>query len=73
MLTSRLWWDFEFKLKCCFNNNNYTYRENDMAWLLLGTILGTPFTIILDILTLPIQIVYQICLKIVKKLRSDIK
>lgn len=64
MFTSGIWWDFEFKVKLS------CYRERELAWLLLGTILGTPFTIILDILTLPIQLIYKIALKKIRKLRN---
>ena len=73
MITKSLWWSFEFKVKSKWgwNKPNYSYGESNMAWLLLGTILGTPFTIILDILTLPIQIIYRMCLKKVRKIREN--
>lgn len=71
MITKKMWWNFEFKVKSKWGawNSNYTYEESKMALLLLCTILGTPFTIILDILTLPIQIIYRMCLKKIKKIR----
>ena len=69
MMTSGLWWNFEFKATWCFNGI-YSYKENEAAWLLIGTILGTPITIIFDIVTLPIQIIYYLSLKKIRKIRK---
>ena len=69
MLTSRIWWDFQFDLKYKAYNG-YCVEDNKIAWKLLLTILGTPFTIILDILFAPVEIIYYVCLRIVKKLRK---
>jgi len=70
VITRDIWWNFEFKVTCTDGSYNYSYKERELAWLLLGTILGTPFAIILDILTLPIQIIYCICEKKVRKIRN---
>lgn len=72
MITKKMWWLFEFNVNSKWGawNNNYTYRESEMAWLLIRNILLTPFTLILDIITFPIQLIYRIALKKVKKLRN---
>lgn len=72
MITKKMWWLFEFKVnsKWGTRNQNYSYRENKMAWLLIRNILLTPFTLILDIMTFPIQLIYRIALKKVRKLRN---
>ena len=72
MITKKMWWLFEFKVNSKWGewNQNYSYRENKMAWLLIINILLTPFTLILDIMTFPIQIIYRIALKKVRKLRN---
>lgn len=72
MITRELWWNFEFKATYSFGGI-YSYKESEVVWLLIGTILGTPVTIVLDIASLPIQIIYYICLKKIRKIRSDIK
>jgi len=71
MITRSLWQVFTFKVNSKWGiwNSNYSYSESEIAWLLIRNVLLTPFTIILDITTLPIQIIYWICLKIIKKIR----
>lgn len=72
--TKEIWWDFEFKATHYRGENCvFPYEEEKLVWLLLATILGTPFAIILDIITLPMQIIYYVCLKTIRKIRSDIK
>lgn len=69
MLTKGLWDEFEFQL----NNKwmgNYAYSSSKMAWLLLVVILLTPLAIAIDIICLPIEIIYCISYKIVRKLRK---
>ena len=72
MITKKMWWLFEFKVNSKWGswNQHYSYRENKMAWLLIRNILLTPFTLILDIITFPIQLTYRIALKKVRKLRN---
>ena len=70
MITRDIWWNFRFKATYRDGSYNYSFKESELAWLLLRTILGTPFTIILDILTLPIQIIYRMCIKKVRKIRT---
>ena len=72
MITKKMWWLFEFKVNSKWGawNQNDSYRENKMAWLLIKNILLTPFTLILDIITFPMQLIYRIALKIVRKLRN---
>ena len=69
MLNKGLWDEFEFQL----NNKwmgNYAYSSSKMAWLLLVVILITPLAIAVDIIALPIEIIYFISYKIVRKLRK---
>lgn len=69
MLTKGLWEEFKFQL----NNKwmgSYAHSSSKIAWLLLVVILLTPIAIALDIITLPIQILYRISYKIVRKLRK---
>ena len=72
MITKKMWWLFEFKVNSKWGvwSQNYSYKESKMAWLLIRNILLTPFTLILDIITFPIQLIYCIALKIVRKLRN---
>ena len=72
MITKEMWWLFGFKVNSKWGawSQNYSYRESKMAWLLIINILLTPFTLILDIMTFPIQLIYRIALKKVRKLRN---
>jgi hypothetical protein len=67
-----MWWLFEFDVNSKWGawNQNYSYKESKMAWLLIINVLLTPFTLILDIITFPIQLIYLIALKKVRKLRN---
>lgn len=49
---------------------NYKISSNDVAFSLLYAILFTPLTIVLDIVLIPVEIIYYICLKIVIKKRN---
>lgn len=69
MLTKSLWDEFKFQL----NNKwmgSYAYSSSKIAWLLLVVILLTPLAIAIDIICLPIEIIYCISYKIVRKLRK---
>ena len=70
MITKFLWEDFKYNLKdkkCgVFNYEVETYK---MAWILLVSILLTPVSIVLDILVFPIEIMYYLCLRKIRKLR----
>lgn len=72
MITKKMWWLFEFDVNSKWGawNQNYSYRESKMAWLLIINVLLTPFALILDIITFPIQLIYLIALKKVRKLRN---
>ena len=49
---------------------NYAHSSSKMAWLLLVVILLTPLAIAIDIIGLPIEILYCISYKIIRKIRS---
>ena len=72
MITKKMWCLFEFKVNSKWGvwNQNYSYRESKIAWLLIRNILLTPFTLILDIITFPTQLIYRIALNKVRKLRN---
>lgn len=68
MITKAIWDNFHFKCNWRCNNNFY-YYDDYITWLLIGTVIGTPIVLILDLLFLPIEIVYLICYKIIEKTR----
>ena len=69
MITKAIWDNFSFKnnWKCY---DNFYYDDNYITWLLIVTVIGTPIVLILDLLFLPIEIVYLICYKIIEKMRD---
>ena len=68
MITKAIWDNFHFKNNYkCFGD--FYYCDDYITWLLVGTIVGTPFALILDLLFLPIEIIYLICYKIIEKMR----
>lgn len=74
MITYGIWEDFEFKVnykKGQYYNYAYEYEDNYVAWLLLGTIAFTLISLVLDLLFSPIEIIYLICRKVVKKIRRE--
>lgn len=73
MISKILWEAFKeiFNEKQCFYNR-FENSNSKVAWYLVITIFLTPVTIILDILTLPMQILYFICLKIVRMIRRSL-
>jgi len=69
MITKQNWKEFKEHFNAQTPYRKYKYNNNEIAKDLLLSISITPFTIILDILSLPIQIIYLICLKIIKRIR----
>lgn len=70
MITKVLWEEFKYNLKDKkYGGFNYEVETYKMAWILLGSILLTPLSIVLDILVLPIEIMYYLCLRKIRKLR----
>lgn len=69
MITKAIWDNFSYKknLKCY---DIFYYDDSDITWLLIETVIGTPIVLILDLLCLPIEIVYLICYKIIEKMRD---
>lgn len=65
MLTRTTWEEFILDYRCRFYNNR------DIAKELLFSIVLTPITILLDIVCLPIEIIYLITLNIINKKRDD--
>ena len=65
MLTIGIWEEFICDYKSIHYNNT------DIAQKLLFSIVLTPFAILLDIVLLPIEIIYLITLKIINKKRDD--
>lgn len=65
MLTKGMWEEFIYDYKWIYYNNS------DIAKKLLLSIVLTPFTILSDIVCLPIEIIYLITLKIINKKRDD--
>lgn len=69
MIIKAIWDNFSFKnnWKCY---DNFYYDDSYITWLLIVTVIGTPIVLILDLLFLPIEIVYLICYKIIEKMRD---
>lgn len=70
MITKGIWEDLMQK-KWVFHNckNPYKSKEEELdtlSWLLIFTVLFTPISLILDILILPIEIIYLISRQIIK-------
>lgn len=68
MITKGIWKDLGFKLEWKTGYGFY-YDDEYVVWILIGTIIFTPFAIALDILFLPIELFYMLCEKIVYKKR----
>lgn len=68
MITKVIWRNFRFKnnWRC---HDNFYYYDDYVTWILIGTIICTPIVLILDLLFLPIEIVYLICYGIIEKMR----
>lgn len=73
MITKKIWWNFTFKVDSKWGawNGNYSYKESEMARLLIMSIILTPFSFVIDIITFPIQLIYRIALKKVRKIRRN--
>ena len=68
MITKAIWEEFIYSLKDRWGGD-YTRSNSEMASILLICVGLTPLTIVLDIVTIPIQILYCASYKIIKKLR----
>lgn len=70
MITKWLWEDINKEISAKAPFGNYKISSKDVAFSLLYTILFTPLTIVFDIVLIPIEIIYYICLKIIIKKRN---
>ena len=71
MITFILWSDYNDKLYSTYGfYKNYSYTKEELAWYLILYVLITPIIFILDIFLSPIELIYLICLKIVKFIRK---
>lgn len=69
MLTLCMWRDYDFKLNYFYYCRTSKYSNEEMAMLLILAICLTPLTLVLDILLIPLELFYLLCLKIVEKKR----
>lgn len=63
MITKFMWEDFNEKISYKNSYGIYSYSNSEATWLLLMTIVLTLITIISDIIFMPIEIIYYLCLK----------
>lgn len=70
MITKWLYKDVNQEISSRTPFGNYKISSEDVAFSLLYTILFTPITIVFDIVLIPIEIIYYICLKIIIKKRN---
>ncbi len=69
MLTLNMWRDYDYKLYPFNFGRTSDYSDEEMAMLLILVICLTPLTLVLDILLIPLELFYLLCLKIVEKKR----
>lgn len=69
MITKGIWNEFDFKVNAKDYNHNFYYDSDYIALLLIIYIFCTPFVIIIDLLFMPVEIIYLICYKIIDKKR----
>ena len=70
MITKAVWKEFIYSLKDKWLGD-YTHSNSEMASILLLCVGLTPLVIVLDVVTIPIQILYCASYKIIKKVRSS--
>ena len=70
MLTKKIWQDFHDDLTNSYMGC-YIFSNQSMAKQLLLSILLTPVILLLDILFLPLELIYLLLLKIIKKIRLN--
>lgn len=75
MFTYMLWRDFRDKCKEPYigfaENIRYKYNNEELTIIFILYILLTPFSIVTDLVGLPIELSYLIILKVMNKFRKD--
>ena len=74
MLTKSMWcgWkDDVKKQRSAIYKDRFVYDESYLTWLLILLVGITPVVLMLDLIALPIEIMYFIALKIVRRVRKD--
>jgi len=72
MITKLNWEEFKEHFNAQTPYGKYKYDNSEITRDLLLSIFITPFTIVIDILIFPIQIIYLMCLKIINKIRRNL-
>ena len=70
MLIKQLWKEFKADFKYQDAYGKYFYSSKEMVIILLLSIFLTPFCLFFDILFSPLELIYLLLLKIIKKKRG---
>ena len=70
MLTKQLWKELEFEAGLQYNNGRYVYSDTEIAMVLVLVVFLIPFCLFIDILLCPLELLYLVLLKIIKKKRG---
>lgn len=76
MFSYLLWKDFKYSCKeryIGYADKYYKYSNNELAESFIFNIILTPFCILVDLVVLPFEFIYLITLKVINKLRKEIK
>lgn len=75
MFTYMLWRDFIYSYKEPYigfaEDRFYKYNNEELTGIFILYILLTPFSIVTDLVGLPIELIYLIILKVMNKFRKD--
>lgn len=70
MLIKQLWKEFKADFECQNAYGKYWYSNKEIVNILLLSIFLTPFCLFFDILFFPLELIYLLLLKIIKKKRG---
>lgn len=70
MLTKQLWKELEFEAGLQNNNGRYVYSDTEIAMVLVLVVFLIPFCLFIDIALCPLELLYLVLLKIIKKKRG---
>ena len=76
MFTYLLWKDFKYSCKeryIGYADQYYKYDNKDLAGIFIFYIIVTPLFILADLIGLPFEFIYLVTLKVINKLRKEIK
>lgn len=74
MITKSMWCGWKNDVTRTYSllyNDRFSHDESYMAWLLILFVGLTPIVLMVDLIALPIEIIYFIALKIVRRVRNN--